>query len=138
MSTYQRGVGANKRGTVFKLTAAGKLTTLYSFCSKADCIDGAYPLAGVIQGRDGKLLVARLRAAAQSNIVKDVVPRTVFNDRTAGRSDQPCCSPAALDGASSGTGLIQGSDQATSTAPPTATEIAVLDLFKYYGGLPAS
>ena len=40
-------------GTVFKITPSGALTTLYSFCSQAGCPDGAAPLAGVIQARDG-------------------------------------------------------------------------------------
>jgi uncharacterized repeat protein (TIGR03803 family) len=42
-------------GTVFKITAAGKLTTLYSFCAQADCTDGANPIAALIQATDGKL-----------------------------------------------------------------------------------
>jgi uncharacterized repeat protein (TIGR03803 family) len=33
--------GAGNSGTVFKMTPAGILTTLYSFCSKAGCADGA-------------------------------------------------------------------------------------------------
>jgi uncharacterized repeat protein (TIGR03803 family) len=39
-------------GTVFKLTPAGELTTLYDFCALANCADGANP-NGVIQGTDG-------------------------------------------------------------------------------------
>jgi uncharacterized repeat protein (TIGR03803 family) len=39
-------------GTVFELTPAGVLTTLHSFCSLANCADGAYP-SGVTQGTDG-------------------------------------------------------------------------------------
>ena len=42
-------------GTVFRITPAGKLTTLYSFCSQADCADGATPYAGLVQGTDGNL-----------------------------------------------------------------------------------
>jgi uncharacterized repeat protein (TIGR03803 family) len=45
--------GANNYGTVFKITAAGKLTTLYSFCSQAPCTDGEYPQAGLIQATNG-------------------------------------------------------------------------------------
>jgi len=36
---------ANGGGTFFTMTPSGALTTLYSFCSLADCADGAYPLA---------------------------------------------------------------------------------------------
>ncbi len=40
-------------GTVFKITPAGTLTTLYSFCSQTGCTDGNFPSAGLMQGRDG-------------------------------------------------------------------------------------
>jgi uncharacterized repeat protein (TIGR03803 family) len=45
--------GANSHGTVFQLTPAGTLTTLYSFCSLASCADGNAPDAGLVQGTDG-------------------------------------------------------------------------------------
>jgi uncharacterized repeat protein (TIGR03803 family) len=35
-------------GTVFEITAAGKLTTIYNFCSRANCADGASPNALVL------------------------------------------------------------------------------------------
>jgi uncharacterized repeat protein (TIGR03803 family) len=40
-------------GTVFKITPKGILTTLYSFCSKTDCSDGALPNAGLVQATNG-------------------------------------------------------------------------------------
>ena len=40
-------------GTIFKITASGALTTLYSFCSQSSCTDGANPVAGLVQGTDG-------------------------------------------------------------------------------------
>jgi uncharacterized repeat protein (TIGR03803 family) len=40
-------------GTVFKITATGKLTTLYSFCSSSSCTDGGAPFAGLVQATDG-------------------------------------------------------------------------------------
>jgi uncharacterized repeat protein (TIGR03803 family) len=45
--------GHNNYGTVFKITPSGKLTTLYSFCSKSSCADGARPYAGLVQGTNG-------------------------------------------------------------------------------------
>jgi uncharacterized repeat protein (TIGR03803 family) len=39
-------------GTVFKITPAGKFTTLYSFCAEANCADGFGPV-GLIQATDG-------------------------------------------------------------------------------------
>jgi len=40
-------------GTVFKITTAGKLTTLYSFCSASDCADGSAPQGGLVQHTNG-------------------------------------------------------------------------------------
>jgi len=40
------GGGTNNQGTVFEITPAGALTTLYSFCSQSNCSDGAGPEGG--------------------------------------------------------------------------------------------
>jgi len=45
--------GANRSGTVFEVTPAGELTTLYNFCSLSGCADGFNALSGVIEGKDG-------------------------------------------------------------------------------------
>jgi uncharacterized repeat protein (TIGR03803 family) len=45
--------GAHGYGTVFKITAAGRLTTLYSFCTQAGCIDGENPSSALAEGTDG-------------------------------------------------------------------------------------
>ena len=43
-------------GTVFKITPAGVLTTLYDFCSQPACVDGASPAwALLVQGWNGNL-----------------------------------------------------------------------------------
>lgn len=47
--------GANGRGTVFKISPKGMLTTLYSFCAQSGCLDGSQPFAGVTQAADGDL-----------------------------------------------------------------------------------
>ncbi len=39
-------------GTIFKITPAGKLTTLYNFCSQPNCLDGGGPL-GLMLASDG-------------------------------------------------------------------------------------
>lgn len=39
-------------GTIYKITPSGKLTTLYYFCSQANCSDGTFPVA-LILGNDG-------------------------------------------------------------------------------------
>jgi len=47
------GGGAPGPGTVFRITAAGKLTTIYSFCSQTNCTDGSEPYGGLVLGTDG-------------------------------------------------------------------------------------
>jgi len=47
--------GANGGGTVFKLDSAGKFTVLHTFCSQANCADGFYPYAGLIEDASGNL-----------------------------------------------------------------------------------
>jgi uncharacterized repeat protein (TIGR03803 family) len=47
--------GAKNKGTVFKVSPSGTLTTLYSFCGVggASCTDGSGPNASLVQGGDG-------------------------------------------------------------------------------------
>ena len=44
------GGGFFSAGTVFEITRAGKLTTLYSFCSQSNCADGALPYGEIVLG----------------------------------------------------------------------------------------
>ncbi len=53
-TTYGSGAGPGEFGTIFKITPAGVLTTLYDFCSQPNCADGFYPQGTLVQGRDGK------------------------------------------------------------------------------------
>jgi uncharacterized repeat protein (TIGR03803 family) len=54
-TTY--GGAYSTSGTIFKLTPAGKLTTLHSFCAHTDvggfCTDGAFPDAAPVQANNG-------------------------------------------------------------------------------------
>lgn len=45
--------GVNGGGTVFSITSAGSLTTIYSFCAQSGCTDGYEPYSGLVQGTDG-------------------------------------------------------------------------------------
>lgn len=47
--------GMNLRGNIFEITPSGRLKTIYSFCSQANCADGDTPFAGVVQASDGTL-----------------------------------------------------------------------------------
>ena len=50
-------------GTVFKLTQAGVLTTLYNFCSESECADGRYPEGALALGTDGNFYGTTLQGA---------------------------------------------------------------------------
>jgi len=52
-TTFEGGNTMN--GTVFAVTPAGQLTTLYSFCPQKPCTDGSEPEAGLVQGSDGSI-----------------------------------------------------------------------------------
>ncbi len=47
--------GADNSGTIFKLAPGGTESSLYSFCSKANCTDGATPIAGLTKDKAGNL-----------------------------------------------------------------------------------
>jgi uncharacterized repeat protein (TIGR03803 family) len=49
------GGGANDQGQLFRMTPAGKLVTIYSFCSLPNCADGESPYPSPILGSDGNL-----------------------------------------------------------------------------------
>jgi uncharacterized repeat protein (TIGR03803 family) len=48
------GGGAHDQGQIFRMTPSGDLTTIYSFCAKSKCPDGAIP-GTLILGSDGNL-----------------------------------------------------------------------------------
>jgi uncharacterized repeat protein (TIGR03803 family) len=58
--------GANGSGTVFEITTAGKLTTLYSFCSQANCADGSSPQGGLVQDSNGTFYGTTYHGGADS------------------------------------------------------------------------
>lgn len=47
------GNGGPSAGTVFKITRAGTLSTLYVFCSQTNCADGSGPYGDLLQATDG-------------------------------------------------------------------------------------
>jgi uncharacterized repeat protein (TIGR03803 family) len=93
--TTQLG-GANNDGTVFKITPAGQLTILHSFCSLAVCADGANPVGGVIQATDG-------------NFYGTTEINTIFKMTSTGALTTIATLNAA-EGQSLEAGLIQGKD----------------------------
>lgn len=63
------GGGSASKGSAFKITPSGLLTTLYSFCVQTNCTDGEYPYAGLAQGNDGNFYGATQAGGAKSNSV---------------------------------------------------------------------
>jgi uncharacterized repeat protein (TIGR03803 family) len=95
-------------GTVFKFTTNGALTTLYSFTGLSD---GAYPVAGLVQGSDGNLYGTTTQGGG-SHGIDSLVPGfgNVFQISTNGALTSLYSFSADTDGASPNTGLVQGSD----------------------------
>ena len=94
-------------GTVFKITAAGALTTLYSFCAQSNCADGSYP-NGLMQGTDGNFYGTTEESGANNN-------GTVFKITPSGTLTTlyTFCSEGGAgctDGAVPSSALVQGSD----------------------------
>src|SRR5208282_1397846 len=93
-------------GTVFKITLAGALTTLYRFCAKTGCADGAYPTAGLVQATDGNLYGTAYYGGAGCG--------TVFKITTGGALTTLysfCSLPNRADGAHPASGLVQATDK---------------------------
>jgi uncharacterized repeat protein (TIGR03803 family) len=99
--------GINPGGTVFKITPSGKLTTLYSFCSKADCTDGQWPIAGVIQGSDGNFYGTTGYGGAHGYKYGTVFKLTPSGKLTTLYS---FCSQADCTDGASPNGVIEGGD----------------------------
>jgi uncharacterized repeat protein (TIGR03803 family) len=53
------GTGDGGSGTLFKLTPAGKYSTIYNFCSSANCADGQFPRGPqLVEASDGNFYAA--------------------------------------------------------------------------------
>ncbi len=59
--------GAHGLGTVFKISAAGVETVLYSFCGVVGCPDGANPYAGLVMDTAGNLYGTTLGGGSLNN-----------------------------------------------------------------------
>jgi uncharacterized repeat protein (TIGR03803 family) len=94
-------------GTVFKVTAGGALTTLYSFCSQSGCPDGYYPYAGLVQATDGNFYGTTRRGGAS------LYYGTVFKITPGGTLTTLhsfCSESACTDGGWPYAGLVQATD----------------------------
>lgn len=94
--------GTHFKGTVFKIDAAGTLTTLHSFNASAG--EGANPAAGLVQGSDGNFYGTTVLGGTHRK-------GTVFNiDATGGFTTLHSFSGLPNEGALPFAGLVQASD----------------------------
>jgi uncharacterized repeat protein (TIGR03803 family) len=92
-------------GTVFKMTPAGKLTTLYSFCSQPNCTDGLSPTA-LLQATTGDLYGTTYQGGADGG-------GTVFEITASGELTTVynfCAQSPCTDGSYPVGGLVQGGE----------------------------
>src|ERR1022692_2084630 len=98
--------GANGGGTVFKITPGGTLTTLYSFCSQTNCMDGVEPYAGLVQAANGDLYGTTVAGGANGY-------GTVFKITPGGTLTMVysfCSQTNCADGAYPEAGLVQAAN----------------------------
>ena len=96
---YDRGLGG--AGTVFKISATGALTTLYSFTGGKD---GRNPSGGLVQGNDGNFYGTTLQGGINGDY------GTVFKISATGALTNLYSFTGGEDGAGPSAGLVQGSD----------------------------
>jgi uncharacterized repeat protein (TIGR03803 family) len=107
--TTYRG-GANKRGTVFKITPSGTLTTLYSFCSQVGCTDGEDPYAVLVEATDGNLYGTTQSGGANTTGCNIYGCGTVFKITSSGTLTtlySLCSQSGCTDGNEPLAGLVQ-------------------------------
>ena len=95
-------------GTVFKISAVGALTRLYSFCTQANCTDGMEPYAGLVQATDGNLY-GTTAAGGVNNINGGTVFKITSNGALT-RLYSFCAQTNCTDGKSPQAPLVQGTD----------------------------
>jgi uncharacterized repeat protein (TIGR03803 family) len=61
-------------GTIFQITPAGTLTTLYNFCSQSGCTDGIFPYGGLVQGTDGNFYGTTIGGGVGNGTVFKITP----------------------------------------------------------------
>jgi uncharacterized repeat protein (TIGR03803 family) len=100
--------GSAGQGTAFKITPAGVLSVLHTFCSQASCTDGQRPEAGLVQGTDGNLYGTTVAGGANANCVGGC--GTIFNISPAGQLTTLysfCSQPTCSDGQNPAAPLVQ-------------------------------
>ena len=100
-------------GTIFKVTTGGTLTSLYSFCAKTNCTDGAQPVAGLVLGTDGNFYGTTEYAGANCLAYYDYCGGTIFKITPSGTFTTLysfCSQAGCADGSQPTAGLVQATD----------------------------
>lgn len=94
-------------GVVFRITPAGKFTTIYDFCSQTNCSEGGYPQAGLVLGTDGNFYGTTYFGGNNNNAgtIFKITPQGVLTTLYTF-----CSQPNCTDGANPGTALMQSTD----------------------------
>jgi uncharacterized repeat protein (TIGR03803 family) len=124
--------GANGGGAVFKLDSTGDETVLYSFCSVANCTDGLFPEAVLIQDTAGNLYSTTIGGGNSNSHCLHDSCGTVFKLDSAGQETALysfCSEPNCSDGSIPHAGVIQ---DAAGNLYGTTNEGA--NLCSFYGG----
>jgi uncharacterized repeat protein (TIGR03803 family) len=98
-------------GTIFRITSAGTLTSLYSFCAQPGCTDGQLPEAGLVWAVDGNFYGTTTLGGTYSSDCYLGSCGTVFRITPSGALTTLytfCTQPGCADGASPLAGLFQG------------------------------
>jgi uncharacterized repeat protein (TIGR03803 family) len=66
--------GVESFGTIFKVSLSGTVTTIYSFCSQANCTDGQHPYGGFVQAADGDLYGTTIGGTDTGGTVFKITP----------------------------------------------------------------
>lgn len=98
--------GANGSGTIFRITPQGTLTTVHSFCSQPNCIDGQGPQGRLVQVADGNFYGTTTGGGTSLfGTVFKITPAGAFTTLYSFCSQSNCA-----DGSAPWAGLIQASD----------------------------
>jgi len=92
-------------GTAFKITPAGELTTIFSFCAQLGCVDGWLPWAGLTQGSDGNFYGTTYRGGTDNGTAFKLTPAGVLTTL-----HSFCAQSGCSDGGNPYAGLMQGAD----------------------------
>jgi uncharacterized repeat protein (TIGR03803 family) len=100
-------------GTIFRITPAGELTTLYSFCSQASCADGWAPMGSLVQGTNGNFYGTTPHSSYAIHNACELQCGTIFEITPSGKFTNLyafCSQPNCADGYYVGSALSQGAD----------------------------